>query len=151
MKKKVFFTILMLVFLFCSQNSIAQLLSSPAAKMYQHSYCHGQALGFDSNVPGLKGYGFDNITSSIKVAAGYKVTFYYDSNFEGRCALVVVGPYTLSSLESIRQLCQNQDWNDTISSIKIEVAGGDEGPRCYQLDMRPPKTKSPIWRGENKY
>jgi len=106
-------------------------LASAAVMAWEHSERNGRSLRLSRSADDLRDYNMDNCVSSVFVADGYKATFYYNREYGGNCWLVVVGPYELERLYEIPQICQNKDWNDTISSVKISAKDDDEESGYY--------------------
>lgn len=101
-----------------------------AAVAYAHDNLRGKSFRIDGNYLYIGGRINDQITS-IDVPQGYKVTLFYNSDYDGSCCLIIVGPYTINNLKNITQRCQNKSWNDTISSVKFSATNERAG--YYQL------------------
>jgi len=88
----------------------------PVAHFYQDSNYGGTGKGLpEGNYTTAQMRAFcieDNWISSIKVLPGYKVTVYADDNFGGSSAVFTENSTYVGG-----------DWNDKISSIKIEASG----------------------------
>jgi hypothetical protein len=70
----------------------------------------------------------DNTISSIRVAPGYQVRIYQNDSFDGEDGVVVRSQPDLVNFFDNR--ADGANWNDTISSVKVEKVAGKVGVRA---------------------
>lgn len=96
--------------------SCSSLAQGPAVSVYQHCNYGGYKVDLAEgyyDLPQLQALGVVNDDlSSLQVAAGYKVTVYYDTGFGGNSA----------SFQNDDACLYDDGWNDVVSSIRVEKA-----------------------------
>ena len=102
---------------------------APAVTLYTDANYEGKAVTLSEGEYNLSRMGLynlkDNDMSSLKVTPGFKVTIYEDDNFNGKSK-----SYTASESNV------GAEWNDKMSSLKVEAYGKSGLSGDYKLQNR---------------